>query len=208
MVQMSVAGLALDASNRTPIVLLRDPSGRRQVPIWIDHAQAHNIMAGLKQSHRDRPSSHDLMMSFLDIGNIHLERVIIHAIQKSTFQAVLKLEVSREDISAKSDDPQSKSIKAVPNETNHSQSSLELEARPSDAIALAIRSKCNIWMLEEVVAKASIPVDPEADEQDQSKFRQFLNDVSPAAMVRYLKLRDSDNENSSGSHDSETNSNE
>ena len=48
MVEMSVAGIALDASSRTPIVLLRDPSGRRQVPIWIDQAQAHNIMAGLQ----------------------------------------------------------------------------------------------------------------------------------------------------------------
>ena len=48
MVEMSVAGIALDAASRSPIVLLRDPSGRRQVPIWIDQAQAQNILAGLR----------------------------------------------------------------------------------------------------------------------------------------------------------------
>ena len=58
MVEMSVAGIALDASSRTPIVLLRDPSGRRQVPIWIDQAQAHNIMAGLQGDSPPRPLSH------------------------------------------------------------------------------------------------------------------------------------------------------
>ncbi len=58
MVEMRVAGIALDAASRSPIVLLRDPSGRRQVPIWIDQAQAQNIMAGLKATDpRPAPSA-------------------------------------------------------------------------------------------------------------------------------------------------------
>ena len=67
MVEMTVAGLALDASNRSPIVLLRDPSGHRQVPIWIDHAQAHNIVAGLQLIDDSQPLTHDLMVSLLKI---------------------------------------------------------------------------------------------------------------------------------------------
>ena len=55
MVEMRVAGIALDAASRSPIVLLRDPSGRRQVPIWIDQAQAQNIMAGLSEQPPPRP---------------------------------------------------------------------------------------------------------------------------------------------------------
>lgn len=55
MVEMRVAGIALDAASRSPIVLLRDPSGRRQVPIWIDQAQAQNIMAGLSDQTRPDP---------------------------------------------------------------------------------------------------------------------------------------------------------
>ena len=72
-VEMSVAGLALDASSRSPIVLLRDPSGRRQVPIWIDQAQAHNIMAGIQDSPIPRPLTHDLMVALLKAGNLQLE---------------------------------------------------------------------------------------------------------------------------------------
>ena len=161
MVEMRVAGIALDAASRSPIVLMRDPSGRRQVPIWIDQAQAQNIMAGLREEKPPRPLSHDLMVALLEAGELLLERVVIHAIEESTFRAVLKLE--RAD-----------------------GASFELDARPSDAIALAVRTGTAIWMLEEVVADASIPVDAEADAEDAADFRRFLDSVSPAELVRHL----------------------
>jgi len=97
MVEMSVAGIALDAASRSPIVLLRDPSGRRQVPIWIDQAQAHNILAGLNGDRPPRPLSHDLMAKLLEAGGLQLERVVIHAIEDSTFRAVLKLRRGEEE---------------------------------------------------------------------------------------------------------------
>jgi uncharacterized protein len=160
---MRVAGIALDAASRSPIVLLRDPSSRRQVPIWIDQAQAQNILAGLGAETPPRPLSHDLMVALLEAGDLLLERVIIHAIEDSTFRAVLKL--VRGDGEA-----------------------FELDARPSDAIALAVRTDSTIWMLEEVVADASIPVDAEADAEDAADFRRFLDSVSPAELVRHLNL--------------------
>ena len=67
---------------------------------------------------------------------------------------------------------------------------IDIDARPSDAIALAVRTGSSIWMLEEVVAEASIPVDAEADAADQSAFSRFVDDLSPAALVRHLKNRD------------------
>jgi hypothetical protein len=165
MVEMSVAGIALDASNRSPIVLLRDPSGRRQVPIWIDQAQAQNILLGLNRERPPRPLSHDLMVSLLEAGGLRLERVVIHAIQDNTFRAVLKL---------------------VEQEAEEGEAT-ELDARPSDAIALALRTDSPIWMLEEVVADASIPVDAEADAEDQEDFRRFLDRTSPAELIRHLR---------------------
>ena len=178
MVEMSVAGIALDAASRTPIVLLRDPSGRRQVPIWIDQAQAHNIMAGLQSSESPRPLSHDLMAALLLVGELTLERVIIHAIEDDTFRAVLKL--SRDAPTNEQDETEEDDI--------------DVDARPSDAIALAVRTGSGIWMLEEVVAEASIAVDAEADARDQSDFNRFVDELSPAALVRHLRGRDPDPE--------------
>lgn len=188
-VEMSVAGIALDASSRSPIVLLRDPSRRRQVPIWIDQAQAHNIMAGLNGTPQPRPLSHDLMAALLEAGGLQLERVIIHAIEDSTFRAVLRLKHEQ-------DDAQPGAQGAIDTEAETETECLaEIDARPSDAIALAIRTGSSIWMLEEVVAEASIAVDAEADAEDQDEFRRFLDQVSPAALVRHLKSRDSGNPN-------------
>ena len=173
MVEMRVAGIALDAASRSPIVLLRDPSGRRQVPIWIDQAQAQNILAGLRDEAPSRPLSHDLMVSLLEAGGLRLDRVIIHTIEASTFRAVLKLSQAAGDGAAE--------------EAAKAAARLELDARPSDAIALALRTGSSIWMLEEVVADASIPVDAEADAEDQDNFRRFLDSTSPAELVRHLK---------------------
>ena len=184
MVEMSVIGIALDAASRSPIVLLCDPSRRRQVPIWIDQAQAHNIMAGLNGEPSPRPLSHDLMVRLLAAGDLHLERVIIHAIEDSTFRAVLKLshDASSEEIEDPSD------VETL-EENEAREEHLDIDARPSDAIALAIRTGSSIWMLEEVVAEASIAVDAEADAEDRNEFRRFLDQVSPAAMVRHLQSR-------------------
>ena len=173
MIEMHVAGIGLDAASRSQIVLLRDSSGRRQVPIWIDQAQAQNILAGLRDEAPSRPLSHDLMVSLLEAGGLRLDRVIIHTIEASTFRAVLKLSQAAGDGAAE--------------EAAKAAATLELDARPSDAIALALRTGSSIWMLEEVVADASIPVDAEADAEDQDNFRRFLDSTSPAELVRHLK---------------------
>ena len=188
---MHVAGIALDAASRSPIVLLRDPAGRRQVPIWIDQAQAHNIMAGLQGAETPRPLSHDLMVSLLEAGALQLERVVIHTIEDNTFQALLKLRPKGED--ASDADTPAKETAAGEIPTGEAETGegdlIAIDARPSDAIALAVRTGTAIWMLEEVVAEASIPVDAEADSEEQDQFRRFLDQVSPAALVRHLQSR-------------------
>ena len=199
---MHVAGIALDAASRSPIVLLRDPSGRRQVPIWIDQAQAHNIMAGLQDEDPPRPLSHDLMAALLEAGELELERVIIHAIEDSTFRALLKLQKNgvtdphHDPDSSEPNNSESTPVTDQPQAATQAQfhSEIEIDARPSDAIALAVRTGATIWMLEEVVAEASIPVDAEADHEEQDEFRRFLDQVSPAALVRHLQSRQPDQE--------------
>jgi hypothetical protein len=101
------------------------------------------------------------MAQILSLAGLKLERVVVHAIEDNTFRAVLKL-------------------------INQAGENTELDARPSDAIALALRTDSSIWMLEEVVADASISVDAEADAEDQEDFRRFLDRTSPAELIRHL----------------------
>ena len=96
-------------------------------------------MAGLQGGAPPRPLSHDLMAALLVAGGLELERVIVHAIEDSTFHAVLKLR------------PDLDEAELAENEVLEL---IEVDARPSDAIALAIRTGSCIWMLEEVVAEA------------------------------------------------------
>ena len=159
MVEMEITGIILDAASYQPIVLLRDPDGRRQVPIWVDKVQAHSIISGLKGLHSSRPMTHDLMLNLLQMAQLDFERIVISSIQDNTFHAELRLR--RQD-------------KTV----------VSLDCRPSDAIALAVRSKATIWMVEEVVSDASIPVDEEADAMDTEAFHKAIADISPAELIR------------------------
>ncbi|MGD1849424.1 MAG: bifunctional nuclease family protein [Cyanophyceae cyanobacterium] len=153
MIEMKVAGIALDAVNRTPIVLLKDTTERRALPIYIGQDQARAILNALDNQVVPRPLTHDLMTNLLDTWEMNLERVIIHSLQDSTFFAILSLSIGE--------------IKK------------ELDARPSDAIALALRTNSPIWVMEEVIADASIPVDYEADEAERREFREFLAKLRP-----------------------------
>jgi bifunctional DNase/RNase len=114
------------------------------------------------------------MAALLVAGGLELDRVIVHAIEDSTFHAVLKLRPDLDDDELEEDEDMD---------------FIEIDSRPSDAIALAVRTGSSIWMLEEVVAEASIAVDAEADAEDQSAFSRFVDELSPAALVRHLNKR-------------------
>jgi uncharacterized protein len=153
MIEMKVAGIALDAATRHPIVLLRDASERRALPIYIGQDQARAIINALENQAPPRPLTHDLMVNFFEAWGITLERVIIHSLQDNTFYAVLTLK--------------------------QGETKKELDARPSDAIAIALRTNSPIWVMEEVIADASIPVDRDADEAERQAFRDFISRLNP-----------------------------
>jgi uncharacterized protein len=153
MIEMKVAGIALDAVSRSPIVLLRDATERRQLPIYIGQDQARAIISALENQAPPRPLTHDLMVNFLDEWNMTLEKIIIHSLQDNTFYAILQI--------------------------RQGETRKEIDSRPSDAIALALRTKSPIWVMEEVVADASMPVDRDADEAERKAFRNFLDNLRP-----------------------------
>ncbi|MBP5971434.1 bifunctional nuclease family protein [Brasilonema sp. CT11] len=158
MLEMKVAGIALDAITRSPIVLLKDASDRRALPIYIGQEQARAIMGALENQKPPRPLTHDLMVNMLDAWNIVLERIIIHSLQKDTFYAALIVKQGE--------------VKK------------EIDARPSDAIAIALRTNTPIWVMEEVIADASIPVDRDADEAEQQAFREFISNLRPEDLIK------------------------
>lgn len=158
MIEMKVAGIALDAVNRSPIVLLKDGKERRALPIYINQDQAKAIIGALENQKPPRPLTHDLIVNILEVWGVTLEKVVIHSIQDGTFYAVL---CARQGEIKK-----------------------EIDARPSDAIAIALRLNSPIWVMEEVVADASIPVDREADEAEQKAFREFLSNIRPEDLIQ------------------------
>jgi uncharacterized protein len=160
MIEMNVAGIALDASTRVPIVLLKDATERRALPIWIGQNEAKAILSVLEHQKPPRPMTHDLMGNCFNALDITLEKVIIHSLEDSTFYAVLTLK--------------------------QGETTKQMDARPSDAIALALRMDAPIWVMEEVVADASIPVDQDADEAERRQFREFIEKIRPEDFTQSL----------------------
>lgn len=89
MIEMHVAGIALDAITRSPIILLKDASERRALPIYIAQDQARSIMNVLEQKTPPRPLTHDLFADLLEAWDLTLDKIIIHALEEHTFYAVL-----------------------------------------------------------------------------------------------------------------------
>lgn len=170
MIEMKVAGIALDAVTRSPIVLLKDGSDRRALPIYIGQDQAKAIIAALEGQKPPRPLTHDLIVNMLDTWEVQLERIIIHSLQDNTFYAVLCL--------------------------NQNNKKKELDCRPSDAISIALRTGSPIWVMEEVVADASIPVDRDADEAERQAFKDFVSNLSPEELIKRTRYGNSSESNS------------
>ncbi len=162
MIEMKVAGIALDAVTRSPIVLLRDFTERRALPIYIGNDQAKAIINAIENQAPPRPLTHDLLVNMLEAWGMTLERIVIHSLQDNTFYA--SLTVVQGDVKK------------------------EIDARPSDAIALALRTNCTIWVLEEVIADASIPVDRDADEAERQEFRDFISSLRPEDFTQRSKF--------------------
>ncbi len=158
MIEMKVAGIALDAATRSPIVLLKDATDRRALPIYIGQDQAKAIIGVLENQTPPRPLTHDLFVSMMEEWNMTLERIVIHSLQDNTFFAAMIV--------------------------SQGEAKKEIDARPSDAIAIALRTGAPIWVMEEVIADASIPVDRDADEAERKAFREFLANLRPEDLIQ------------------------
>ena len=154
MLTVDVMGVRLQLPDNAPVVLLKERDGERVLPIWIGAAEAAAIAFGLEGQRPERPLTHDLLIDILTSGGVDLERVEITSMVEHVFFADLVLNDGR-----------------------------RVSARPSDAVALAVRVGCPVQVAAEVMDDAGIlaPLEDEeaTPEVDLEQFRAFLDSVSP-----------------------------
>lgn len=158
MIEMKVSGIVLDPQSRSPIIVLRDMDERRALLIWIGAPEANAIMLVLEKIRLSRPATHDLMNNLLGALKTSLQSVYITDMQDNTFFAQLNLQTGERQQT--------------------------VDARPSDAIALALRAGASIFVTEQVMASSSIPIDQSRDDEEAEAFRQFVENIKPSDFGR------------------------
>ena len=154
---MFVAGIAIDPRNRQPIVVLNDTAKRRALPIWIGQAEATAIGMALAQMKAERPMTHDLLLNTIKELQYSVRHVEINETQANIYFATITLRREGDDIS-------------IPREKN-------IDSRPSDAIALALRAGAPIYVAPKIFAENTVPIDMEEEERDNEEFKKFLEGV-------------------------------
>jgi uncharacterized protein len=152
LVEMSVKGLMVDPVTNMPIVILRDAENQRVLPIWVGPVEANAIALQIENIAPPRPMTHDLLRNLVADLGATLVRVIIADLRDNTFFAYLEL---------------------------HRDGEVQLlDARPSDAIALAIRAKAPVFVDTKVLDQAR-SVDVSSEQADQERLQRWLESLDP-----------------------------
>ncbi len=159
MIEMTVEGIGIDPHNN-PLVLLRDTERKMFVPIWIGPAEAISIQWELDHRQPPRPMTHDLMTNVFREMGIRLLRVTVNEFTDQVYFARLHLQIGNEEGEVQ-----------------------EVDARPSDAIALALRANCQILVSDDVAQKTGIQVEDNEDVTDDD-----IENASPAEVDKFQRL--------------------
>lgn len=150
---MDVIGVRVELPSNTPIVLLKETDGNRYLPIWIGAAEATAIATALEGIATARPLTHDLMRSVIDALGALATRVVITEMRDQVYYADLTLDAGGKEV--------------------------EVTARPSDAIALAVRTGTPVFAMPGVLEDAGIYFEENEDaEAEVERFREFLEEVT------------------------------
>ena len=150
-----VYGVSFDMVGKQPIVLLKTVEGNKFLPIWIGHPEAASILMKLQGATTPRPMTHDLLCSMLGELEVRCTQIAVTELRENTFYASITLNVAGRE--------------------------MEIDSRPSDAIALAVRSGAPIFAADEVISESAIEFEHEVEDTDDvvEKFKEFLDQVSP-----------------------------
>jgi bifunctional DNase/RNase len=156
MQEMVIYGVSFDMVGKQPIVLLKTRDGNKFLPIWIGHPEAAAILMKLQGANTPRPMTHDLINDMLSEMEVSCTKVSVTELRENTFYASITLQVNGREV--------------------------EIDSRPSDALALAVRTSAPIFAAEDVIAESAIEFEhdtAEDDDQVVDKFKEFLDNVSP-----------------------------
>ena len=161
MLEMKVKGLALDPSTNTPIVILEDLEEERALPIWVGIFEANAIALEMESVPTPRPMTHDLIKNILEGIQAEVSRIVVNDLQDNTFYAVILISLNGTEVT--------------------------IDARPSDAIALALRVDAPIFVAKKVLDEArSIDLaDPEFKEDDKQQWKEWLDNLRPEDFGKY-----------------------
>jgi uncharacterized protein len=148
----------VDPSTNAPIVLLKDVSGEAVLPIWVGPVEATAIWLEVEKTSTTRPMTHDLLKNLIHGLNAEVQRIVVTELKDDTFYAVIWMEQNGEAVA--------------------------LDARPSDAIALALRTDCPIYVSEDVLKVAKV-IPNTADSASAEELRRWLENLNDEDMGRY-----------------------
>jgi len=151
-IEMSIKGLMVDPISNMPIVILRDKEGGRTLPIWVGMFEANAIALQIENIATPRPMTHDLLRNVIHDLKASVEKIVVCDLQDGTFYALIYLRVNGE--------------------------SLAIDSRPSDAIALALRTRAPIFV-EETVIDSAKTVDVATDKPDADRLQKYLESLDP-----------------------------
>jgi bifunctional DNase/RNase len=152
LIEMSIKGLMIDPVTNMPIVILRDADNQRVLPIWVGPVEANAIALQIENVAPPRPMTHDLLNNVMSELGANLVRVVITNLRDSTFYAYLELRRRGE--------------------------TLLVDARPSDAIALSLRTKAPVFVDSRVLDQAK-SVDVSSEQADQERLQKWLESLDP-----------------------------
>lgn len=153
--QMVIYGVSFDVIGKQPIVLLKTVDGNKFLPIWIGHPEAAAILIKMQGTKLPRPMTHDLITDLIDHFDAELQRITVTELRDNTFYALLTL--------------------------NRNGAEIEVDSRPSDALALAVRTNAPIFASDELIEENAIEFEHEVDDTEEivERFRDFLDQVTP-----------------------------
>jgi uncharacterized protein len=158
LIEMSIKGLMVDPITNMPIVILKDKQGERVLPIWVGIFEANAIALQIENIATPRPMTHDLLKNIIKDLDGQVERVVVCDLKDNTFYAVIYLTVRGETIA--------------------------IDSRPSDAIALALRTRSPI-LVEETVIDNAKTIEGGAERADSDRLQKWLESLDPEELGKY-----------------------